>query len=377
VATAILQIEEDKLEVNTRKLCILFKDEFEQAARDGTTGENLYAVAETISHFLQGHVQRNEGVNSSIKRLIARCPHISLPLLSGRIAVATALGVGGRGNTRKWSSIRHRAADLLGACNDNFNAAKTLMEDDTRWSSARPATNLPSPESIAQCMNEVHPPAANLSGASFRWAAIQNRALHTHMKQADVRVCFGFSLAPSTRRSVADDEATALLDGDHVYFAVEKNYSLSSLVRAVVKLSPAGQLPRRAVLEIPFEHCLSIDLLQRVHHQVHCQVHVDDAEGNATPPGPQKLHVTKYVVQQWSKADNAVAALLRAVAEDKLVAKLNVTRDIQARRRGKRQRGPDDEDVYGEHRDEAGDAAEDNEAEGGNADLGLLKHREG
>eukprot|EP00972_Heterocapsa_arctica_P049257 7250164-Heterocapsa_arctica.AAC.1 len=126
-------IEEDKLEVNTRKLCILFKDEFEQAARDGTTGENLYAVAETISHFLQGHVQRNEGVNSSIKRLITRCPHISLPLLSGRIAVATALGVGGRGKTRKWSSIRHRAADLLGACNDNFNAAKSLLEDDTRW----------------------------------------------------------------------------------------------------------------------------------------------------------------------------------------------------------------------------------------------------
>ena len=73
---------EDSLEITARKLKVLFRDEIQQAADDGTTGPNMYAVAECLCQFLLGHVQRNEGVNSAIKRWVEKCPNISLPLLS-------------------------------------------------------------------------------------------------------------------------------------------------------------------------------------------------------------------------------------------------------------------------------------------------------
>lgn len=343
---------EDNLEITARKLKVLFRDEVQQAADDGTTGPNMFAVAECLRRFLLGHVQRNEGVNSAIKRWVEKCPNISLPLLSGRISVSVALGMMGRKGERKWSQVRQQAAELLGTSNDHFQGARLLMDDELRWSTTPPARELPGMESIKRCMEEAphenvrsscrgpslpasrstpQPKVQNSFGepagrfrfpnglgllrsvlvawspmvarsdcfclsndndawfggvsgfvrfaqvlprdpaftdAGFRAAAVLSRGLHRHMRTPTVRSCFALQLLP---KEVADlGSPAALIEGMPLYFVVEKNYSLSALVQAEARLIPDGQTQeRRAVLDLPFNHHLSVDLLQTWYHDVH------------------------------------------------------------------------------------------------------------
>ena len=84
---------------------------------------------------MDGHVQRNEGMNSTIKHIAAKCPNIGLPLLSARVGTASALGVNGRMHSRKWSNIRAPAAKLSAECVEHFGQAGEIMQETDRWSS--------------------------------------------------------------------------------------------------------------------------------------------------------------------------------------------------------------------------------------------------
>ena len=104
---------------------------------------------------MDGHVQRNEGLNSTIKHLVAKCPNIGLPLLSARVCTANALGVNGQMQSRKWSDIRPIASDLLDECGQYTGQAGKIMKDPDRWSSPVVSNQLPCPAQVQASMPDL------------------------------------------------------------------------------------------------------------------------------------------------------------------------------------------------------------------------------
>lgn len=299
------------MEANTRKLKILFVNEFNQAAATGTTGPSLYAVAKALCRFMSGHVQTNEGLNSSIKRLACRCPNIGLPLLSARINIAHALGVGTRhgGETKlRWSNIRNRAAKLLAQCNEIFPESVDISRDPARWSGAGVAA-IPEDEVIDSIASDVNPHVQITLAKKF--AALHTLSLHKHFKQPEVRHCFSICL-PACRH---DFEPT-LCDGGSVYICADKNYSLASLVACDVTFHQHdGRRQRNATLSVPFKHCSSQDVFAECY-----KTHFETLRAEDLRDAPE-LYVLKHKVVGWSRCPTSgafVAQLCDACADERL-----------------------------------------------------------
>ncbi len=98
---------------STLKLRCLFRADFEEAARSGRTGTQLYAVTLALRMYLPCEVETNEGYNRLVKCIADRAPNIKLSLLDARANIKKRLGVGSRGACSKWSVVRSSSERIL------------------------------------------------------------------------------------------------------------------------------------------------------------------------------------------------------------------------------------------------------------------------
>ena len=108
-----LNTDASNLDHTTLKLRCVFGSDFEEAARSGRTGKHLYGIALTLRMHLPCEVETNEGYNRLVKCIADRSPNIKLALLDARANIKKRLGVGSRGASSKWSTVRSSAALIL------------------------------------------------------------------------------------------------------------------------------------------------------------------------------------------------------------------------------------------------------------------------
>eukprot|EP00959_Pyramimonas_sp_CCMP1952_P327306 6852316-Pyramimonas_sp.AAC.1 len=138
IATALLVLEADELEHSTFKVRDAYKADIEFAARTGFCTRELWTFIQVLRVHVYSDIQECEGVNSLTKHIADQCRGIKLPLLSARVQVKKALGLGTRGLRHKWSSVRPRAARLLQMCMMSSDR-DSILTDATRWMDPPPA----------------------------------------------------------------------------------------------------------------------------------------------------------------------------------------------------------------------------------------------
>ena len=105
----------------------------------------------------------NEGVNSMVKNIVKKAPHIGLPLLGSRIVMRKALNLGTRALTatqrQKWSLVKPRAAAVLRACSYacDGDGYSVLHGNPRRWVAPPSATAFPGPDAIKEFIGSVRP----------------------------------------------------------------------------------------------------------------------------------------------------------------------------------------------------------------------------
>ena len=115
LAQAILAKEPRLLETNTHKLRCLCADDMVECAESGTVGPLLYAIVASWVLGARSDVAINEGHNSLIKAIAARCRSIGLPLLSARANIKKELRVGVRGAPQRWTHVKKDALSMVQA----------------------------------------------------------------------------------------------------------------------------------------------------------------------------------------------------------------------------------------------------------------------
>ena len=120
-------------DVCVKQLFEAFQGSFQSCAISGVASEQLYAFANSLKLFVQLHTQDVEGINSLIKYIASANPSISLPLLSARVAMTKALGLGGKDTTPKWRYIKSKALAILRSCLRAFPHRHNVLNDASRW----------------------------------------------------------------------------------------------------------------------------------------------------------------------------------------------------------------------------------------------------
>ncbi|CAK0836755.1 unnamed protein product [Prorocentrum cordatum] len=138
MASRILEAAEGELEITTRKLRALCHHDLVQARDTGTCGTLLYSITMCMRCYSKADVRDNEQYNSLIRQMNMRCRNIGLPLMSSRINVKKWLGVGTRGASMRWSSIKPRAEALLRQLLPFAEQAQGIAIEDARFEAAKP-----------------------------------------------------------------------------------------------------------------------------------------------------------------------------------------------------------------------------------------------
>ena len=126
--------------VNEQKLCRIAKEELEICAASGKARPFLYTYGKELVRNALGDIHPNESYNSLVRGGCTRNRRIGLPLLSARCSNKKRVGVGHRGSTSKWSSIRTAAKTLHKvAATYTGEAADIVLNDPDRWATPEPA----------------------------------------------------------------------------------------------------------------------------------------------------------------------------------------------------------------------------------------------
>ena len=131
VANRIANMEEEDMEINTLKFWLLFRDDVLQASTYGTVEDYCYNFVLSLAKAYHADTQTVEGLNSLLKNELRKAPHISLPLLSGRLGTKHLLGAAGR--SKKWSDVEPVFEALLAMSMAHLVEAERVLEEDQRW----------------------------------------------------------------------------------------------------------------------------------------------------------------------------------------------------------------------------------------------------
>ena len=102
VCAEMLSINEADAEINVLKLRVLFRQQLQRCADTGLICTYLHGLILSICQRWVGDTQAIEGLNSILKNIICRAPHIQQPLVSARLSLRRALGTdGGYGQVLK------------------------------------------------------------------------------------------------------------------------------------------------------------------------------------------------------------------------------------------------------------------------------------
>ena len=122
VSQEILHADPTRLEINTMKILIMYEATIKKAAEDGLLSYDLWLLLWWLARKWKAGTQEVEGMNSALKAQLAKAPHITLALLSARLAIRKALSIiGGKGPTaRKWSVVAPIADALVAEASRHF-----------------------------------------------------------------------------------------------------------------------------------------------------------------------------------------------------------------------------------------------------------------
>jgi hypothetical protein len=270
LAKRILDTADADLEISTRKIKAICKDELDIAQATGKAGPLLYSIACYMKRCIKGDVRVNEQYNSLIRQINERCRNISLALLSARTNMKKAMKVGTRGASLKWSTVKPRAEALLRQLMQQVDEAHEVMADVNRWAVPDP---MPVDGDAVLQRFRVCDPVQNKD--LILWATPHSIRLHNFQKLPSSVVGYVFVLVDGD----FDGDTVELADpGGVCYFIAETNYSTSRFVKCDLynKDSPAGPVVI-AKVALPLETPSSIDLFCSYYADVFQQPGFDDA----------------------------------------------------------------------------------------------------
>ena len=90
----------------------------------------------------QADIRCNESYNNLLKNIVDLSPHINLPLLSARVNTKKLMGLGTRGISHRWSTLKTRA-DLLEEMLSHYGAGLTVVGEEDRWTDHASDATLP------------------------------------------------------------------------------------------------------------------------------------------------------------------------------------------------------------------------------------------
>ena len=125
------------------------------ASRDGTLSSDCLAFLRSVRYLWSCSTQDIEGRNSLISIMTDRCPSASIDLVSERLRIKSALCLGHRGASTKWSAVKPFADMLVVAATCHFSSAGEIVAEEGRW--------------VAPVSPEVPPQVANLRSSDIRF----------------------------------------------------------------------------------------------------------------------------------------------------------------------------------------------------------------
>ena len=317
VAQDILDTELLKLEVNTRKIRLLFTEDLKAAAASGILGAKLDALLRMVRRLWKADVRENERINKMVTLQGERCPNASLELLSARIQLKHFLGqalnnydgdtgAGDDGNGRagpnaanaapgvqlsdlggedrapvlNWTNQRPAAQSLLRTCVGASHLMRPILCMPERFSPALPPSNLPDKDAVATTLRTLCTgPRPNASGVSLKWATayglVLNRILNVKIKE--LKLSGNMSLA------IAFGD---LMEGSSVFIRGEFSAASRMLVQCEYRNGNVG-------LVLPLSVISSTDVLTKLHSVVHAVGNEDDSVAAS------RLLVVRLIPVKW------------------------------------------------------------------------------
>eukprot|EP00959_Pyramimonas_sp_CCMP1952_P440427 9221126-Pyramimonas_sp.AAC.1 len=285
----------EDLEVNARKVRIAFREDLELAAsQEKIIGTELFGICMLLRTKVRGDTRVNEQCNSIIRVLNERSRTIGLELLSARVNTKKALGLGTRGLSMRWRSIKPRAEALLDQVQDRFSQATEIVQADGRWSVPNPVPAVDRHELLRVMKVLVPRPVEAVRPMVVDWALICSLKFHREARTATPTIGYRVSVR---RGAVPDGDLDFdIQDGDLVYYIAEKNHSASMMVTCTCtkKLDAAKFLvfPRRP---------LSLISAKDVFIQHYEDIHADPPGGEPQPDKYQQswLSVSRHKLK-WN-----------------------------------------------------------------------------
>ena len=190
---------------------------------------------------LRTDIRINEQYNSLIRTLCTRCRMIGLPLLSARVNLKKQLGVGTRGVTMKFSSLKSHAQVILDDITSHHKQAVEMTSSVSRWATPPPSA-LP-PDDVLKKNLPTLLPHLKLDTKDV-WAISQSRHMHEFAKSPDARLGIVFVQLDDSDLKVGDSVPIDI--GHSVFFCADKNYSQTYIIECLV----SSRVDTRLVAEV-------------------------------------------------------------------------------------------------------------------------------
>ena len=132
-------VQEKSVHENVKKLDDLFRPELEQARVTGTlpNDSRIYFLLRPLAERWSCDIEDVEGINSMISVQAKRSPHLAIPLLSSRIGISKACGVGGGGARATWTEIKNHVEAVVERAVQHIDDVGHVMTPE-RWHEAEP-----------------------------------------------------------------------------------------------------------------------------------------------------------------------------------------------------------------------------------------------
>jgi len=237
-ATLVLDTPDDKLDDTTRKLKTWCLEDFQNAQRTGLCGKKLWCILKIMSRILKCDVQENEGVNSLITFITGKARNITLPLLSARVVLKKALGLGTANANERWSKRRDRARTVLQRLVDHIKGTAQVLSEPDRWDIPKKSTDVPSTRGKA--MHSVDPRLRNTP--DMLWAIPFNLVMHHKIPK------------PTADKCIIVGEPR---EGGKAYICADKLYSIGTCAEFILErngthVDGRPKLEMSAVLPLKF-----------------------------------------------------------------------------------------------------------------------------
>lgn len=191
VANEVLCTEDDKLEINARKLKKLFGQELETSSQTGLLTGRLRVCMRVVSKRWRADTRECERVNKMLNLFVERSPGASYELQSSRACLKHFLGEaenpGVTDRRRKWSQYKPTAQRLLHLCASSWPDRQEVQNCVSRWSAPVVPERLESDLEISRIFDDLFQnPKQSASGT---WAACYNMMLNKKLAEIPASEC--------------------------------------------------------------------------------------------------------------------------------------------------------------------------------------------